>query len=221
MTAIFRAAPVVPTQRIQPRGLSGGGYARVKRLVDVIVCLILLPLIVPLLLACAIAVRMDSPGPVVFSQYRTGRNGRRFRMWKFRTMVSNAEELKASLLHLNVLPSPDFKIPNDPRITRVGRFLRASSLDELPQLANILLGDMTLIGPRPTSFAANTYALWHTARLEATPGITGLWQVRARGVCTFDERLRMDIEYIRTMGPIMDLEILWWTVAAIARRSGV
>jgi lipopolysaccharide/colanic/teichoic acid biosynthesis glycosyltransferase len=201
--------------------LSSGGYATVKRVVDVVACLTLLPLIVPVLLACALAVRFDSPGPVVFAQYRTGRDGQRFRMWKFRTMVRNAEELKAGLSHLNVLPPPDFKIPNDPRITRVGKVLRATSLDELPQLVNILLGDMTLIGPRPTSFAASTYSLWHTARLEATPGITGLWQVRARGVCTFDERLRMDVEYIRTMGPITDLKIAWWTLAALARRSGV
>jgi lipopolysaccharide/colanic/teichoic acid biosynthesis glycosyltransferase len=122
---------------------------------------------------------------------------------------------------LNVLPPPDFKIPDDPRVTRVGRVLRRTSLDELPQVLNILRGEMTLIGPRPTSFGADTYHLWHTARLEVVPGLTGLWQVRARGTCDFDQRLRMDIEYIRTMGPLTDLRILWLTAFAVVHRSGL
>lgn len=195
-------------------------YLRLKRAVDVAVCVAALPVVGPLLLLCALAVRIDTPGRVVFSQLRTGRDGDRFRMWKFRTMVHDAEELKATLAHLNVLPPPDFKIPDDPRITPVGRFLRATSLDELPQLVNVLRGDMTLVGPRPTSFAPETYSRWHTARLEVPPGLTGLWQTRARGVCTFDERLRMDIEYIRSIGPLTDLRILCSTVAAVFRRSG-
>ena len=101
-------------------------------------------------------------------------------MYKFRTMVRDAEAMKASLAHLNVLPPPDFKIPNDPRITRVGKFLRKTSLDEVPQIFNVLRGEMSLVGPRPTSFAASTYAPWHTVRLEVRPGITGLWQVKGR-----------------------------------------
>ena len=117
-------------------------------------------------------------------------------MLKFRTMVQNAEELKASLQHLNILPAPDFKIPNDPRVTRVGKFLRKTSLDELPQVLNVIRGEMSIVGPRPTSFAASTYDLWHSERLEVVPGITGLWQVKGRGTMTFDERLRLDIEYI-------------------------
>jgi lipopolysaccharide/colanic/teichoic acid biosynthesis glycosyltransferase len=200
--------------------LPSPSYLAAKRAVDVALCVALAPFVLPLLLACAIAVGLDSPGPVFFSQNRTGRHGRRFRMWKFRTMVRDAEQLKAGLAHLNVLPPPDFKIPDDPRITRMGRFLRRTSLDELPQLLNVLRGEMTLVGPRPTSFAAETYSLWHTARLEVVPGVTGLWQVRARGSCTFDERLRMDIEYIRSMGPLTDLRILWLTVAAVVQRSG-
>ena len=129
-----------------------------------------MPLVAPALLICAIAIRLDSPGPILFTQQRTGQHGIRFGMYKFRTMVRDAEALKASLMHLNIHPPPDFKIIDDPRITRVGRFLRKTSLDELPQAVNVLRGEMSLVGPRPTSFAASTYDLWHTERLEAVPG---------------------------------------------------
>jgi lipopolysaccharide/colanic/teichoic acid biosynthesis glycosyltransferase len=141
-------------------------------------------------------------------------------MYKFRTMVRNAEELKASLTHLNVLPPPDFKIIDDPRITRVGKFLRKTSLDELPQLVNLIRGDMSLVGPRPTSFSAATYQLWHTQRLEVTPGITGLWQVKGRNETTFDERLRLDAEYVRSMSFPLDLKILLWTVQSVLQGKG-
>jgi lipopolysaccharide/colanic/teichoic acid biosynthesis glycosyltransferase len=135
-------------------------------------------------------------------------------------LVRNAEELKGQLAHLNVLRPPDFKIPQDPRITRVGMFLRQTSLDELPQLLNVLWGDMSLVGPRPTSFAPTTYQLWHTHRLEVTPGITGLWQVKGRNTTTFDERLRLDIEYIEHRSFGFDLKILLQTVPSVLRRTG-
>jgi lipopolysaccharide/colanic/teichoic acid biosynthesis glycosyltransferase len=196
------------------------GYLIGKRAFDVFFCIFVLPVALPLLALCALAVLLDSRGPVVIGQTRTGRDARPFRMFKFRTMVRNAEELKAGLAHLNVLPPPDFKIPNDPRVTRVGRILRQTSLDELPQLVNVLRGEMSLVGPRPTSFAATTYSLWHTHRLEVTPGITGLWQVKGRNVTTFDERLRIDIEYIERRSFFYDLKILLLTVPAIFRRSG-
>jgi lipopolysaccharide/colanic/teichoic acid biosynthesis glycosyltransferase len=141
-------------------------------------------------------------------------------MWKFRTMVANAEDLKAGLAHLNVLPPPDFKIPDDPRITRVGRFLRATSLDELPQLVNVMRGNMSLVGPRPTSFPATSYDLWHTQRLDVAPGITGLWQVEGRNEMTFDERLRLDAQYIRRMSLRTDVVLLARTAGAVLRRSG-
>src|SRR6266542_1029659 len=195
-------------------------HLRVKRMVDVVLCLVALPLALPLMGVIALVVRLDSPGPVVFSHLRTGRHGARFKMYKFRTMLQNAEELKPSLAHLNILPAPDFKVPNDPRITRVGRFLRTSSLDELPQLWNVLRGGMSLVGPRPTSFAPSTYELWHTARLEVAPGITGLWQVSGRNEMTFDERLRLDIAYIRTMSLWLDCKIMLITVLSVLRRSG-
>jgi lipopolysaccharide/colanic/teichoic acid biosynthesis glycosyltransferase len=195
-------------------------YLGMKRLFDVVLALICIPILLPVLALTVIAIRLDSPGPALYAQQRTGQHGRRFRMWKFRTMVIDAEELKASLAHLNVLPPPDFKIPDDPRITRVGRFLRRTSVDELPQLFNVLLGHMSLVGPRPTSFAASTYDLWHTKRLEVRPGLTGLWQVRGRNVSTFDERLRLDIQYIQTMSFTSDLRIILATLGSVVKRAG-
>jgi lipopolysaccharide/colanic/teichoic acid biosynthesis glycosyltransferase len=195
-------------------------YLVAKRILDVGLSLTALILAAPILLACAIAIRVESPGPVMFSQKRTGRGGRRFPMWKFRTMVANAEELKAELAHLNILPPPDFKIPNDPRVTKVGRFLRATSLDELPQLLNVLRGDMSIVGPRPTSFPASSYELWHTQRLDVAPGMTGLWQLEGRNATTFDERLRLDVQYIRHMSLAQDLRLMARTVGAVVRRDG-
>jgi len=191
-----------------------------KRALDLGVLALTLPLTLPLLALTALLVAIDSPGQVVFTQLRTGRHGRRFRMYKFRTMVADAEELKASLAHLNILPPPDFKIPDDPRITRIGRVLRRTSLDELPQLLNVARGEMSIVGPRPTSFAHETYRLWHTERLEVTPGLTGLWQITARGECTFDERLRIDIEYMDRMSLWQDVRIIALTVLSVVRRSG-
>jgi lipopolysaccharide/colanic/teichoic acid biosynthesis glycosyltransferase len=193
---------------------------RFKRVFDLTLCVLLLPMALVAMALVALAIRIDSPGPIVFVQLRTGRDGRRFKMYKFRTMVQNAEELKASLQHLNILPPPDFKIIDDPRITRVGRFLRRTSLDELPQLLNVLRGDMSLVGPRPTSFHASTYSLWHTYRLEAPPGITGLWQVTGRNTMTFDERLRLDIFYIENRSFLLDLKILFQTFTTVLGRSG-
>jgi len=195
-------------------------YAVLKRLFDLAICLIVAPLLIPVLLLCALAVAIDSPGKIVFTQLRTGQHGRMFRMYKFRTMVRDAEALKASLAHLNILPPPDFKIIDDPRVTRVGRFLRKTSLDELPQIINVVLGEMSLVGPRPTDFGLATYELWHMERLEVLPGITGLWQVDGRHVSTFDERLRMDIAYIDKMSLGFDVWLMLRTVGAVVRGTG-
>jgi lipopolysaccharide/colanic/teichoic acid biosynthesis glycosyltransferase len=195
-------------------------YLAGKRALDLVVCTLLLVIAIPVIAVCALAIRLDTPGPVMFAQLRTGRDGRRFRMLKLRTMLANAEELKPQLAHLSVVPPPDFKIPNDPRITRVGRFLRATSLDELPQLFNVLRGDMSLVGPRPTSFEPSRYELWHTQRLDVRPGITGLWQIEGRNVTTFDERLRLDVQYIRRRSLAFDVMLLARTVVVVLRRSG-
>ena len=196
-------------------------YAVTKRALDLSLCALALPVVLPVGLLCALAIRLESPGPMLFAQQRTGQHGVRFPMFKFRTMVQNAEELKASLQHLNILPPPDFKIPNDPRITRVGGFLRKTSLDELPQILNVIRGEMSIVGPRPTSFAASTYDLWHSERLEVVPGITGLWQIKGRGTMTFDERLRLDIEYIERRSTMLDLRLIAETALAVFKGSGV
>jgi lipopolysaccharide/colanic/teichoic acid biosynthesis glycosyltransferase len=195
-------------------------YLVTKRVFDLTVCILLLPVVVPLVLLCALAIGLDSQGPILIAQKRTGRDGVSFRMYKFRSMVRDAEELRAELAHLNILAPPDFKILNDPRITRIGGFLRQTSLDELPQLINVIRGEMSLVGPRPTSFAPSTYSLWHTYRLEVAPGITGLWQVKGRNRTSFDERLRLDIEYITHRSFAFDLKILLLTLPAMLRRSG-
>ena len=197
------------------------GYAPTKRAIDLAICIVALPIVLPIGLLCALAIRLETPGPVLFAQQRTGQHGVRFPMFKFRTMVRNAEELKASLQHLNILPPPDFKIPNDPRVTRVGKFLRKTSLDELPQVLNVIRGEMSIVGPRPTSFAASTYDLWHSERLEVLPGITGLWQVKGRGTMTFDERLRLDIEYMERRSTMYDLRLIAETALAVFKGSGV
>jgi lipopolysaccharide/colanic/teichoic acid biosynthesis glycosyltransferase len=192
----------------------------VKRAFDLAFALLTLPLLTVALVLCALAVRLDSPGPIVFRQRRTGLNGRRFDMFKFRTMVANAEDLKKFYAHLNVLQPPDFKIPNDPRITRVGRFLRKTSLDELPQIFNIFKGDMSFVGPRPTSFDSVAYDVWHGERLDVAPGLTGLWQVTGRATSEFDDRLRQDIEYIRNWSLWFDVKLLFLTFGSVARRRG-
>jgi lipopolysaccharide/colanic/teichoic acid biosynthesis glycosyltransferase len=195
-------------------------YRRAKRIFDLAVCLALLPFVLPVLGLCALLIWLEDPGSVFFTQLRTGKGGMRFKMYKLRTMVKNAEELKQKYAHLNELTWPDFKITNDPRVTRVGKFLRKTSLDELPQIFNVLKGDMSLVGPRPTSFDASTYALWHTERLEVLPGLTGLWQVSGRSNLDFDERLRLDIEYIERQSFWLDIEILLRTAIAIFTQHG-
>lgn len=202
------------------RRLTRRRYDPIKRLLDLTVALAVLPFAAPLLAVCALAVRLDSPGPIMFRQQRTGRYGRPFWMYKFRTMVQNAEELKPSLQHLSIVPYPDFKLLDDPRITRVGGVLRTTSLDELPQIWNILRGDMSLVGPRPTSFSPDTYDLWHARRLEVRPGLTGLWQVEGRNTTDFDERSRLDEQYIRSRSLGLDLRLLMRTVPEMLRRRG-
>jgi lipopolysaccharide/colanic/teichoic acid biosynthesis glycosyltransferase len=199
----------------------GAAYLIAKRVMDITLVLLAMPFILPLFLLIALLIKLESPnGPVIFTQDRTGKNGKRFKMYKFRSMVPNAEELKLQLAHLNELQWPDFKITNDPRVTRVGNILRKTSLDEFPQLINIIKGDMSLVGPRPTSFAAETYDLWHTIRLEVMPGLTGLWQIVGRGETEFHERLRLDIAYIRHRTLWLDIQILFRTFWAVISQRG-
>ncbi len=192
------------------------GYRVSKRLIDLAAVVSAAPLILPVLLTAMALIKLDSPGAsVLFRQQRTGQNGDRFTLYKLRTMVPNAEKLKKELIKDNMLSWPDFKMENDPRITRIGRFLRKSSIDELPQLYNVLRGDMSLVGPRPTSFQPKTYKGWHTERLDVQPGITGLWQVKGRGRIDFDERVRLDIRYAKERSLWLDLKLLAMTIPAL------
>jgi len=193
---------------------------RIKRALDVVLCVLALPAALVVIGLCVVMIRLDSPGPVVFVQSRTGKGGKRFRMYKLRTMFRNSDELKDKYMHLNELAWPDFKITNDPRMTHAGRFLRKTSLDELPQLFNVLKGDMSLVGPRPTSFSSSTYSLWHTARLEAKPGLTGLWQVSGRNELQFNDRVRLDIAYQRNRCLWLDIQIILRTVVCIFTQRG-
>lgn len=205
----------------EKRLIKGEVYLFLKRLMDLCLVILTAPFWLPLLGIIAIAIKIDLPdAPIIFIQRRTGKGGNRFRMYKFRTMVPNAEELKIKYAAQNELNWPDFKIPDDPRVTRIGKFLRKSSLDELPQLFNILMGDMSLVGPRPTSFSPETYALWHTERLDVAPGLTGLWQIIGRGSYQFDERLRLDIAYIDRRSIWLDINILVRTVGAVFSQRG-
>lgn len=206
-----------PTKRI----FAGRSYLILKRLFDLSLTLLTLPFWGSLLIVNAVFIYFTSPGaPVIYAQMRTGKGGRRFKMYKFRTMVPNAEELKQQYAHLNELQWPDFKITNDPRITSVGRILRKTSLDELPQLINVLKGEMSLVGPRPTSFTAGTYKLWQTERLDVTPGLTGLWQIAGRASLEFDDRLRLDIGYIERRSLWLDINILLYTLLAVFQQRG-
>jgi lipopolysaccharide/colanic/teichoic acid biosynthesis glycosyltransferase len=207
----------IPTNKVL---LFRKGYENAKRVFDLGLSLIAMPFFLLIMGLIALAIAIDSPGPIFFKQKRTGRGGRRFEMYKFRTMVKNAEELKIKYAHLNEHTWPDFAITNDPRVTRVGRFLRKTSLDELPQVLNVIKGDMSLVGPRPTSFDASTYSLWHTERLEVLPGITGLWQISGRKELDFDDRLRLDIEYIHHQSFWLDIQILFRTFTAVITRKG-
>ena len=194
----------------------------VKRLVDIFGAMVGLILLSPLILCVALGVKLTSRGPIFFAQERYGHRRRRFKMYKFRSMVDNAEELLKSLESSNEASGPIFKMRNDPRITRFGKFLRTTSLDELPQLWNVLIGDMSLVGPRPMS--VRDVSLFSEAmlmrRFSVKPGITGLWQVSGRSGVSFDKWVEWDFHYIDRWSLALDFKIMARTVGAVLRRSG-
>ena len=186
-----------------------------KRLVDVVASVLGLAVLSPVLAVIAIAIKLDGGGPVFFHQRRVGLNGRPFEVWKFRSMTIDAEARLPAIRYGNEIVGHAFKLSNDPRVTRVGRFLRRTSLDELPQLWNVLVGQMSLVGPRPPLPAeVRDYDLWHRRRLSMKPGITGLWQVRARRAPRFDQWVAADLEYIDRWSLWLDLKILFRTIPA-------
>ncbi len=169
----------------------------------------------------ALAIRLDSPGPIFYASPRVGRDGKQFMMYKFRSMVSNADEQKESLRALNEADGPLFKIKDDPRLTRTGRFIRRTSLDELPQVFNVLLGQMSLIGPRPPlPEEVEHYQPWHRQRLVVVGGMTGLWQISGRSDLSFDELCLLDIYYIENWTMGMDVRILLQTIPHILLGRG-
>jgi exopolysaccharide biosynthesis polyprenyl glycosylphosphotransferase len=206
-------------------GLRGFSRTRsslmLKRAIDVVGAGVGLVLLSPLMLVIAVAIKLSSRGPVLFRQYRIGRGNKPFQMLKFRTMVDGADELKESLLHLNEAEGPMFKIADDPRITRVGKFLRRTSLDELPQLWNVLRGEMSLVGPRPLIPSEDDHVIgWHRARLELTPGLTGPWQVLGRTAIPFQEMVKLDYLYVSDWSLWNDVKLLIQTAPVVIRQRG-
>jgi lipopolysaccharide/colanic/teichoic acid biosynthesis glycosyltransferase len=192
-----------------------------KRLIDIIGSALLLLATSPIFLFAALAVKIGSPGPVIFRQKRAAPGGGSFDFYKFRTMVVNAEALKENLRPMNEAEGPVFKIRNDPRVTPVGRFLRRTSIDELPQLWNVLKGDMSLVGPRPPTLdEIPHYRPWHRKRLELTGGITGIWQVSGRAEVGFEDWMRMDMRYAQQRSPTLDIKLMARTVWAVISGRG-
>jgi len=198
----------------------GSGLA-LKRTIDAVVAVAALVLLSPLLVGIALAVRSGDGGPALFRQERVGLHGRRYQLLKYRSMVLDAEAMLASLQDQNEISGAAFKMTYDPRVTRLGRFLRRSSLDELPQLVNVLRGDMSLVGPRPPLPAeVAEYDAWHRRRLSMKPGITGLWQVEGRWDSEFDGWVRKDLEYIDRWSTWLDIKIMLRTIPAVLREEG-
>ena len=196
-------------RELEWRAPGGPGYRIAKHLLDIIFSCVSLIITAPLLLLIALAIQFDSPGDILLRQERHGQNGRKFTIYKFRTMSANAPDLKRQLQHFNEVDGPMFKMVADPRVTRVGRRLRASNLDELPQFWNVFKGDMSLVGPRPLSMQEMLYnPRWRDARLSVPPGITGLWQVEKHTGLNFRDWIRYDLEYVQHRSLWLDLKIL-------------
>lgn len=205
-------------------------YQSAKRIVDIVMCIIGLPVLIPLALLSALAIYIDSGGPILFTQHRIGKGGRHIRIYKFRTLKHQRDSTQShafmkAYVRGEVNQSQDgnqtFKAVTDDQVTRVGRFLRRTSLDEIPQLFNVIKGEMSIVGPRPNvPWEVEEYRPWHHERLEVLPGITGLAQVKGRSSITFDTLVRYDIHYIENQNLILDLKIIWWTIQSIIDRKG-
>jgi exopolysaccharide biosynthesis polyprenyl glycosylphosphotransferase len=218
MTTTFDGIPIVTLYT----GTMENGALLIKRIMDIIVSSTLLILLFPILLMIMLAIKIDSSGPAVFVQERLGLNKRRFNIYKFRTMVQNAEKLQKNLEKDNEACGPVFKISKDPRITKIGGFLRKSSLDELPQLLNVLKGDMSLVGPRPLPVRDyNEFdQRWFSRRFSVRPGITCFWQVKGRCDIPFTEWIELDLSYIDQWSLGLDIKLLLQTIPAVLKASG-
>jgi lipopolysaccharide/colanic/teichoic acid biosynthesis glycosyltransferase len=192
----------------------------VRRVVDLLMLALAAPIVVPLVALLAVAVKLDSPGPAFVRIPRLGRDGQPFGLLKLRSMRRDADRMKEELRHLNTMAWPDFKIADDPRITRLGHLLRKYSLDELPQLYNVLRGDMTMVGPRPCSVKLADYDLWQSERLDVTPGVVGRWQAEGRGAMDFTERCRLDIRQLRSRSATVNVRLFVATVRSVFDTRG-
>jgi exopolysaccharide biosynthesis polyprenyl glycosylphosphotransferase len=210
----------IPIIGVKEVSITGWNLA-FKRASDIVLSLAALILLSPLTLLISVAIKLDSPGPILFKQVRVGKGGRRFVFHKFRSMRQGAEGERRQLAARDEVMGATFKIRHDPRCTRVGRFLRRTSLDELPQFYNVLRGEMSLVGPRPAiPSEVEQYQEWHRRRLEVPPGITGLWQVSGRSQLTFDEMCLLDIYYLENWSPLLDLKIALKTIPAVLAGRG-
>ena len=218
--APIRSIGGFPIIELHGQPIRGFGLA-VKRVIDVVVAAVGLVVAAPLLAVVGVWIRLDSRGPVIYSALRVGKKGKKFRCYKLRTMVEEADSQKEKLRGKNGRNGPFFKMENDPRVTRCGRWLRKYSIDELPQLVNVLRGEMSLVGPRPHPVDDyERYTLEHLRRLDVKPGMTGLWQVKARRDPSFDKAMALDLDYIENWSLRMDLGILWRTIPVIVRPNG-
>lgn len=190
----------------------GYGYTFLKRTIDIVCSLVGLVILSPVLIIVSILIKLESDGPIIFSQDRIGYNGKEFKMYKFRSMVVNAEELKKKLSEKNEMSGPMFKMKNDPRVTKVGKFIRKTSIDELPQLINILKGEMSLVGPRPSlPKEVKEFEPWMMERLEVKPGLTCYWQVSGRNDIDFEDWMKLDIKYVRERSFWVDIKLIFKT----------
>lgn len=188
------------------------GYKFFKRVIDVVCSLVGLLVLSPVLIVISILIKLESDGSIIFSQDRIGYKGEKFKMYKFRSMVVNAEELKKKLAEQNEMSGPMFKMKNDPRVTKVGKFIRKTSIDELPQLINILKGEMSLVGPRPSlPKEVKEFEPWMMERLEVKPGLTCYWQVSGRNDIDFEDWMKLDIKYVRERSFLLDIKLIFKT----------
>lgn len=207
--------------RPEHRIVTGRAYDLLKRAFDLTAVIAAAPLWIPLMALIALVVKLDDrSAPVLFVQTRSGRGGRQIPIHKFRTTVRNAEEMKWELRHLDEVEWPLFEMTDDLRITKPGRILRKTSLDELPQLFDVLLGRLSLVGPRPNDFTPDEYDLWQTERLDVKPGITGLWQLYGRAVAQFADSNRLDVAYVQRRSLWLDLQILIRAIPAVLAGRG-
>jgi exopolysaccharide biosynthesis polyprenyl glycosylphosphotransferase len=216
----WEAAGIVGAAQ-EDRAASRARMEPIKRAFDVVFSFCVLVAMAPVFLIVALAIKLDSPGPVFYLSNRIGKKGRVFQCVKFRTMVADAEERKAELLHMNERDGVLFKVSNDPRVTRLGRFMRKFSIDELPQFWNVLRGEMSVVGPRPPlGEEVKEYDLSHLRRLEVTPGITGLWQVQGRQDPSFASYISLDVTYIDNWSIWLDFSIILRTIAVVFQGTG-